>query len=350
MGGNALKMKGVDTRRYEDNEYKELCSEVKNKLELLLPTNKFHIIQAYRNKKDHGDMDIVICCSHKDNFNSIIEKVVECFNPSAVNKNDTVFSFEYKDFQIDLIYSLVDYFEYQCSGMNYDPSLNLMGKTYYRQMTSFKHKGLYFVYRNFNGRVSKDILLTRDMRKTFEFGGFDYDRYLKGFDDLVEIFDFIIESENFNFECFKLENLNQMNRKRNKKRPTFNMFIEYCNGKNDETYNIDSDRSELYEGKNTIQNFEQKDNREECINKIDKFFPDVDIYSKIKALDVKYESVKEMHSKFNGKLVMLKLPNLKGVELGKAMGNFQKSFDDYSEYILSNTTEQIMEDFIKTLT
>jgi len=341
MGGNALKSKGIETRRYDDEEYKDLCNEMLQTLTSLFPENRFHIVQAYHNKLNHGDMDVIISGESNDEFLEKIEVVKEYFKPRAFYKNSDVFSFDYKEFQIDLIYSHNDYFDYQSECMDFDPTLNLMGKTYYKKMTSLKNKGLYFVYRRNNGQSSKDILLTRDMRKTFEFGGFDYDRYLEGFDDLLDIFDWVIASDGFNFEDFKLEKLTQKNRKRNRKRPTFNQFITYCNETIDAGYDLNEDRTYLYEGKNFNLNYEQKEDREECIAFIDDFFPEVKIYEQIELINTELEEKMLLAEKFNGKLVMNKFPELIGKELGRVMKAFYELYDPH--FIMNHTEEYLLE-------
>ena len=52
-----------------------------------------------------------------------------------------------------------------------------------------------------------------------------------------------------------------------------------------------------------------------------------------------------MNSKFNGKLVMSMYPDLKGKELGNMITNFMKSFDNYRDFVLQNTSEEIMNNF-----
>lgn len=349
MGGHALEAKGVFTRRYEDEEYKTICKEVKTKMEKLFPNNETYIIQAYRNKKSHGDMDILISCKIKDDFHEMIKLVEKEFKPNATNLNDSVLSFDYKDFQIDFIKTNEDYFTFQSNCMKYDPSFNLMGKCYYNMMCSYKYKGLYFVYRNKNGRIKKDILLTRDMRKVFEFGGFDYDRYLKGFDDLEEIFEFIIDGKYFNFDYFKLENLSQKNRKRNNKRSTFNAFIKYCNDRrNDVNYDLKEDRSVLYNGKNFIQKFEDKKDRDFCIDKVEKAFPNVKLREQLNNLDAKFALVEQAQEKFNGNIVKEVL-NINGKELGSFIKYFKQELGiincsvSLTKEINKHTKEEIKE-------
>jgi len=189
----------------------------------------------------------------------------------------------------------------------------------------YGHDGLYLtVYLNSNRK--ENIFISDDNNKIFEFLGFDYNRYLKGFDTLEEIFDYIIDSKYFDSEMFDLENLNQKDRKRNRKRKTYNQFIEYI-----KVNNI----NKRYEFKH----------KNEYIEDVDKFFPESKLIQKLEDLKIKDSINQETNKKFNGKLVMKKYPDLKGKELGHIMSEFMKSFDDFKDYAINHTSEQIMEQF-----
>ena len=189
----------------------------------------------------------------------------------------------------------------------------------------YGHDGLYLtVYLNSNRK--ENIFISDDNNKIFEFLGFDYNRYLKGFDTLEEIFDYIIDSKYFDSEMFDLENLNQKDRKRNRKRKTYNQFIEYI-----KVNNI----NKRYEFKH----------KNEYIEDVDKFFTESKLIEKLEDLRIKDSINQETNKKFNGKLVMKKYPDLKGKELGHIMSEFMKSFDDFKDYAINHTSEQIMEQF-----
>jgi hypothetical protein len=54
---------------------------------------------------------------------------------------------------------------------------------------------------------------------------------------------------------------------------------------------------------------------------------------------------KIISNRFNGTMVMNKYPHLKGPKLGKVLGDFKKSFDDFRSYVLNNSSEKIMKSF-----
>jgi predicted nucleotidyltransferase len=70
-----------------------------------------------------------------------------------------------------------------------------------------------------------------------------------------------------------------------------------------------------------------------------------EILKKIEQFKIREEKNKIISSKFNGGIVMNKYPYLKGSLLGSTLNDFKRSFDNFDEYALSNSSEQIMKDF-----
>lgn len=70
-----------------------------------------------------------------------------------------------------------------------------------------------------------------------------------------------------------------------------------------------------------------------------------DIKDKINIFLKKEEENKIISSKFNGRMVMDKYPELKDKELGDVLNGFKNEFDDFKRYVLNTSTEDIMNDF-----
>jgi hypothetical protein len=70
-----------------------------------------------------------------------------------------------------------------------------------------------------------------------------------------------------------------------------------------------------------------------------------DIKQKIKEFEDNEEIKKLINSKFNGRIVMDKYPELRGEKLGNALNGFKNSFDDYKKFVLDNPTDVIMKTF-----
>jgi hypothetical protein len=325
MGGNALKH--TITERKTTEEFNRIANEIIRILKKELRTD-IHIVECYRKKQTHGDMDVLIKIDHdlhNRNIN-LVNFIKEYFSPNEIYNNNGVISFDVDQFQIDFIPVKESHWEGTKVWTSFDPTGNLMGKIAHKFGLKYAPEGLLYPFRNFNGRLSQNIFISDDNYKIFEFLGFDYNRYLKGFDTLEEIFDYVINSKYFDSEMFDLKNLNQKDRKRNRKRKTYNQFIEYI-----KVNNI----NKKYE-------FKHKD---EYIVDIDKFFTESKLIQKLKELKIKDSINQESNKKFNGRLVMEKYPDLKGKELGNLMSNFMKSFDNFKEYTINHTSEQIMEQF-----
>ena len=205
-----------------------------------------------------------------------------------------------------------------------------MGKTYHKFNLSYGWEGLYYKFRNFNGRHTKDILISTNPEKIFKFGGYDYKRYVKGFDDIEEIFDFAINSSFFNADTFKFDNLRHIDKKRNRKRGSYHKFLKYV------------------EEKNIKKKFIFNSNKDVYLLKINSFFPEANLLEKLNELNEKDKINKIISKKFNGDIVMSWLPNLQGKELGNAIKKFRQYLgDNYKEFILNSNYNEIKNLFME---
>jgi len=71
----------------------------------------------------------------------------------------------------------------------------------------------------------------------------------------------------------------------------------------------------------------------------------INLFKKIEQAKKIQEENKIISNKFNGNLVMIQHPELKGVTLGKAISDFKKQSDDFKQYVLNTSSEDIMVDF-----
>jgi len=183
--------------------------------------------------------------------------------------------------------------------------------------------------------LTEDIVISKDSKKIFEFLGFDYERYLKGFDTLEEIFDWVINSKYFNYEKFLMDNLNHIDRKRNKKRATYQKFLEYINTKD----------------LNSLPKHEFNKEKETYIDIIDNYFPEVKLVEKLAELTTKDAYNKLIAERFNGNLIM-EWTGLKGKELGECIVNFKKYIEVQGELPFKHwvlQVDNIKEEFLAWL-
>lgn len=202
-------------------------------LELLAPfammdNFKCHIVDAYHSKPTFGDMDIVVEDNgHFTDWFSIINNV---FHSKEIvhTKNSPVISFEYKGFQIDLILTASKCYDFAVHYYSYNDVCNLIGRITDAMGFKFGHNGLWYHYKNLDEGVDEKLCVTTDFKEALEAFGFSYERFLKGFYDLNEIFEYISSNKYFNPDLYLLENRNHQGRTRDKKRVTYQEFLKYC--------------------------------------------------------------------------------------------------------------------------
>jgi hypothetical protein len=337
MGGKALNRFGVFTERKNTEEFLRIGEEIQDSLYVYF-LNRYGIsvetcvVTCYRTKPDHGDLDLLVKVTPEINMLIDFRKEIELFFlPKAINSNGGVHSFDFQGFQIDFIPVKESKWETAKTYYSYDPLGNIMGKTFHKFGLSYGWDGLFYKFRNFHGSNSQNVLLTNDARKIFEFGGYDYDRYLKGFDTLEEIFNFCIDSRYFDAEMFQMENLKSIDKKRNRKRGSYHAFLEYLKENNINTRYYFNDDKDSY------------------LISIDNYFPEANLLEKISEFKKIDALNKLLSEKFNGNIVMTWLPDLKGKELGAAMNKFTKMLgDEFGEFIMNNDIDTIKFLFLKT--
>ena len=327
MGGNALKQVKVVRKTTEDYQkiYHEISKIIKKHL-----LNEIHLIKCYHTKESHGDMDILVRIDGIEDYTKIRNFIYNIMKPQEVVKNDKVYSFNYYDFQIDFILvkdisweTAMVYFDYDCLG-------NIMGKTYHKFNLSYGWDGLFYKFRNFNGRLAENILISNNPQKIFEFGDYDYDRYLDGFDYIEEIFEFVQRSKYFDNEMFKMENLKHIDKKRNRKRGSYHLFLKYL------------------EENNINRRYEFHKDKDLYLPMIEEFFPEANLMSKLNDITIRDKQNKVLSQKFNGDIVMSWLPDLQGKELGQAISKFKFYLgDEYDDFILNSTYKDIYNRFME---
>jgi hypothetical protein len=324
MGGHALK--SIETVRLETPEYNRLILELIPLVQNIFETKTYNA-PCYRAKQSHGDMDILILNDGGDKFNHIRELIVENFNPTEINHNSNVYSFDYEKFQIDFIFISDKNWETAKTYFSYDPIGNIMGKYSKKFNLSFGWDGLKYTHYIEDKKLG-EFVITKDLRKIFTFLGFDYDKYLLGFDTLEEIFEYLVDNKYFNKQMFEFDNLTGRDRKRNKKRTTFHQFLDYIQTIEDRDFYV----------------FEK--DKAKYLSLIDEYFPECNIIERIEEYKEKEKTKKEIAKKFNGDIIMEIYPNLKDKELGNFISNFKKYITeaenmDFDTYLLNNTGDII---------
>ena len=313
MGGNALTE--TFTRRYEKNEYFNIVDEVIAELHWEFEIERISDIPAYREKDSFGDLDILY--SMPNNVQLTVDDIQELFSPNQIVKNSEVISFDYKEFQIDLIFIEKDRYKYALNYYSWNDTGNLIGKLAHQLGLKHGHKGLVLPLRDGSNKFF-DVVLTLDHDKTLELLGLDVEKFNSGFSNLEDIFNFIVASPLYNPENYKLENLNSIAKIRDRKRDTYNKFLTFGEKYGTVPY-VRTDK--------TVH-----------LQSIFEFFPEA--YPNYKTAIEKLAMQQLCKTKFNGEIVK-KLTGFVGRELGEFMKLLRNDWYFRAENIVYLSDEQI---------
>lgn len=246
MGGNALK--NAVTERKSKVDYERIMGEVKAGLHDLFPATNFAGIQAYADKADFGDGDILICDDHlpKD----WIAQVQKRFDPKQVfinrigarplsfDRNEPIpvidndifaVSFDYEKFQIDLVVVQEKIFRIAQVYYSYNDLGNFMGRIADRMGFKYGWDGLTYMVRKPGDMTITmgKVHVTMDPQLIFEFLGYDIERYKEGFSTMEEVYEFAASSPYFHRSIYALENRNNKDRVRDEKRASYSGFLAW---------------------------------------------------------------------------------------------------------------------------
>jgi hypothetical protein len=215
--------------------------------------------------------------------------------------------------------------------LSYNDLGNFIGRLAHGFGLKYGQEGLWYEHQ-FKGKNIGTVYVSKNYPKIFEFLGLSYERYEKGFNELEEIFTFIAESPYFNWKKFQMEELNKINRDRNKKRASYTSFLEWM-------------------GENVAdENHEYKffDDKTSYFIMIDDAFPEANIVTEVRRLE--YLECRKLYvqSKFSGGDVM-KRYGFEGKKLGEVMTGFKeyitKEYNSYNDYIIHTDAFDIYMDF-----
>ena len=316
MGGNVFRHTHT-VRRLVKEEYYQYANGILGLIREATGPIKLHVTQAIESKEDFGDMDIIICGRDKRN---LIENLLT-IKEYPMQKNGDVTSFLFIDFQVDLIFTDESHYEYSCNYFDWNDLGNLIGRMSKQLGFKHGHDGLYYVLRN-DDRIIKEFLLSTSYLDILHILGLDKIKFWKGFATYEELFEYVIRSPFFNPDSFKLENLNNINRVRDRKRKTYNLFLKYIQEKDIQSKGI---RKLTYEEK-----------EEFVLNK----FPH--IRHQVQELKDKAALGSKIKERINGRIIMNLFSNIDGLTVGKYIEVLKERRPDlYSEAILNMTEEEV---------
>jgi hypothetical protein len=338
MGGNALDVntERISARDFEHTKVFKLWSHMHAKF----PTADYHVVRPYRNKPDHGDIDVLIKKETVDKWD-----LIESFGPTEVYNNGDVASLDWTSahgvpFQLDLVLIREEWWEHAKAFFAYNDLGNLMGKVARWMGRSFERnvtfkwgfQGLRASYytEDWSEKLG-EVTLSKYPSEAFEFLGFSWERFQNGFDDLENVFEYVEGSQFFHKEAFLPSNLTSDQRHRDTKRKTYVKWTEYLKS-------VPEDRN-----KKPLE-------KESLVPRIDAYF-NIDFEGWIALLQREHDKKKRAREVLNGRVLMREF-GLEGKELGKAIGRFKGRFESetgYHEYLLKVGRERALEDFAEEI-
>jgi hypothetical protein len=219
MGGKAI----VDL--INKPEADRITLEQKYKyLQIFNHTPKLRAVREIHEKETFGDIDLLYAGNEKIDF--FVKKFQDTgYQYNGQVKNSTITSLAIGTHQIDVIRVSEAKLEIACHYFNDNDKGNLIGVIYNRLGFIYGHEGLYL-------RMDFDkLFLSDDIHEILKFIKYNpsvIDKSVNfGFETYQEMFEMVTSSPYFDSEYYRFENLNNENRTRNKKRKTYQMFVDY---------------------------------------------------------------------------------------------------------------------------
>lgn len=329
MGGNLYKLGRVSKERYF-----EIYDTIKPTLDTYFGSN-YRIPRAYSSKADYGDLDIIINSEFLINKPKWHVEITELLGVGEceIKRVRNVVSINYMGIQTDFFVVKSSNFESTYNFMCFNILGNLLGRIFHKFGLKYGEDGLQYVFRSYTNHVSKEIVLSKDMSEILKFLKLDYNKWENGFDNLEEIFQYIIECPYFSTK--QILDSGSSIEKRALNRPDFNKFIDYL---------VDNkiDKEFLF--------FK---NKEQYLSFIDENFKSVGLEEKYYKHVAKQKMLQDVSKKFNGKIIMDLIPAISGKELGSLIFKFKDSFgseDKFIDMIIFNDQNYInnkIEEFYK---
>lgn len=317
MGGNAIK----SSQRISLEEFQTYCAELK----IIFPELKMAIVKSYRQKKDFGDIDIIV---QKIPMFDIKQLVKDRLNPSEIYDNNMFFSFLYKKAQVDFILTPEDEFQNTDDYFGNGDLFNFLGRTARSLNFKLAHNGFYYE-EHLDDHYKITTLVSKDTQKILEFLGYDYNLWKAGFDTIEEILAYGASSTLFNSLYFTLEDQSHNDRVRNKKRKMYQNMLQYIIDNNIEPKPklTPEERQKFYD--KAVQVFGAKFDNE------------------VKEARAKYEIHKQFKALFNGDIVN-HITGFEGKSLGKCMKAIHDKYPNLKEIVLLGGSD-IVYDIVESM-
>lgn len=296
--------------------------------------DNLEFIPAYANKPDFGDADI-LAYYPPDVWQSIVTGCREALGAEVSSKNGNVLSIGFREpdgllWQVDLIHTHPDEVEITKTYFSFNDLGNLMGRIAHRMGFKYGHDGLRYVIRDEGNsdHVVAEILVSRDPGAIFRFLGYEHRTFRQHFNDLEDIFKYVVTSPYFSEDIFSLENRNHRSRVRDAKRPTYMKFLKWLEDGN----GIKPNQVQYFRDKKAFKAVSLRD----AFSRFPEF---ADRYS---AAVLEHSKKKELNELFDG-LKLREATGLEGKDLGRlkheVVKDFAEDLDDDERQLIKSSEE-----------
>jgi len=321
MGGNLFKL-----GRLPRNEYLEIEQELRNYLDKKLGEH-YRIPRYYADKPDFGDVDIIISAAAiTHNWEEFKQDLIHDLSLKQYKSAGAVFSTVYRNFQVDYFVRKAEFFESTYHFLSFNDIGNLIGKIFKRFNLKYGELGLNYVFRRADNHYVRDIPVSTDFKQIFRFLQLDYAKWQQGFDSKKEMFDWVVACPYFSVVPY--QKMSKTLEKRVKERPTIQAFMQYL-----EDHHIQK-----------TYNFLDKD---AYLPIISAFFPNSNLIKEIEREKQREAYVNVIREKYNGRIIMELIPELKGKALGTFINDFQNQFEDHEAYLYQTSAAEIQQLLLK---
>lgn len=335
MGGGALKLVGIESRRIDKKEFVGLVDEVTAASSDLLHWIK--PVKFYHSKQDMGDIDFVAYGKSDARGDQIVawgEELMRRLGSKGYYYNKPVLSLEFRGIQVDIA---TKYSEEQAKAYlefcHWSPFGNVAGKMLKQTGAKWGVDGLVYPVRDGDDDAAHMlgyIPLSTNIAGPMQLTGLDAERWHAGFEKATDIYEFCASSRLFNKEIFEFSRLNHSHRKRDRLRPDYHDWLAYI-----------QDKPDKYKRYSSLE--EKIAAKEVWREEICKMFPDANLEVERKKLLDAAEEKRMLNRKFNGGIVK-DLTGLEGKELGNFLTSFKAGFESpeaYDAWVKQSTAEEI---------
>jgi hypothetical protein len=316
MGGKLFNLGRINRDRYLEIEV-----AMRKYLDRQVGTAAYRIPRYYSTKPDFGDMDIIIRLDDPTTWQTLRQEFVNDLGVTETKSAGGVFSTVYEGLQVDYFTAAPEFLESTYNYLSFNDLGNLLGKICRRFNLKYGEEGLAYVFRRQDGNYKKDLTISTDFAEICRLLELDYAQWQQGFDELTDVFDWVIASPYFSVRPYITQSTSLA--KKVKERTTIQKFLAYL------------------EGQQITKEYPYLENRDDYLPWIAKQFPAADLLARIAVERQLDERSIAVRAKFNGNRIMELIPNLSGKALGAFIMKLKEQIPDFEEYILSQEQEAI---------